>query len=79
MKEPFYNQFCDNSKSEYDRIDLGYHPHGLECTSRKCHFFQMVNWGLFILILPVLIIILFLVCIFILIIDFLNGFGNKSG
>jgi len=78
VKEPFYSQFCDNCKSEFDRMELGYNAHGLECTSRKCHFFQMVNWGLFILISPILLLILIPILIFFLILNFLESLGNNS-
>jgi len=61
--------YCEECKSDFDRIDKGYHPHNGDCGHWECHLYDSINTTLAMLIMIPLIIIMAPILLFLIIAD----------
>jgi len=73
MKDPLVKYYCDICKSEFDRIDLGYNPHELDCGRWQCKILDKIQLLLLIIILPIFLILLSPIIILIVIVNIFDG------
>lgn len=81
MKEltyPLYPFYCNICKSELDRMELGYNPHGLECNRWQCKILDFINLILLFIIGIPLMIIFIPIFIIIICLNFIEDFGRRE-